>query len=164
MTNILKKPIYQNKKTNNLYFGSVGVLSPPGTYFRHQPKQNSGHLCRMSAKIELSGRPCRMPAKVELSGRLCRLSVKKNYRNVFADCPLKTKLSGRLPRRPLKTKHSALSAVYYGKSNDDRNCNHIALYLAFRQSGFPAARGNSAAPRPADESRAGQEGFVQPPL
>lgn|GEM_PF-6774702 len=29
MTNILKKPIYQNKKTNNLYFGSVGVLSPP---------------------------------------------------------------------------------------------------------------------------------------
>lgn len=77
MTNILKKPIYQNKKTNNLYFGSVGVLSPPGTYFRHRPKQNSGHLCRMSAKTELSGRPCRMPAKVELSGRLCRLSVKK---------------------------------------------------------------------------------------
>ena len=29
MTNILKKPIYQNKKTNNLYFGSVVVLSPP---------------------------------------------------------------------------------------------------------------------------------------
>ena len=62
---------------------------------------------------------------------------KKNYRNVFAGRPLKTKLSGRLPRRPLKTKHSALSAVYYGKRNDDRNCNHIALYLAFRQSGFP---------------------------
>ena len=117
----------------------------------------------MSAKIELSGHLCRMPAKIELSGRLCRLSVKTN-RNVFAGRPLKTKLSGRLPRRPLKTKHSALSAVYYGKRNDDRNCNHIALYLAFRQSGFPAARGNSAAPRPADESRAGQEGFVQPPL